>query len=76
MCPKLMSRDQDVDREFARMEKRSNRHRAALDKAEEQIHALEEAMALQQAKIDSMFDKLCHCQTKSVRSCSSLLLRS
>ena len=74
MCPKLMSRDQDVDRELARMEKRSNCHRVALDKAEERIHALEEAMALQQAKMDSMLDKLCHCRTRSVRSHSSSLL--
>ena len=68
---KLMARDQDVDREFVRMEKQSNRHRVALDKAEEQIQALEEAMALQQAKMDSMLDKLCHCRTRSVQSHSS-----
>ena len=74
MCPKLMSQDQDVDRELARMEKRSNRHRVALDKAEERIQALEEAMALQQAKMDSMLDKLCHCRTRLVRSYSSSLL--
>ena len=66
MCPKLMSRDQDIDRELARMEKRSNRHWVALDKAEERIQALEEAMALQQAKMDSMLDKLCHCRTRLV----------
>ena len=64
--PKLMSRDQDVDREFARMEKRANCHRVALDKAEERIQALEEAMALQHTKMESMLDKLCHCQTRSV----------
>ena len=74
MCPKLMSQDQDVDRELARMEKRSNCHRVALDKAEERIQALEEAMDLQQAKMDSMLDKLCHCQTRSVQSHSSSLL--
>ena len=74
MCPKLMSRHQDVDRELARMEKRSNRHWVALDKAEERIQALEEVMALQQAKMDSMLDKLCHCRTRSVRSYSSSLL--
>ena len=61
--PKLMSRDQDVNREFARMEKRINRHRVALDKAEERILALEEAMALQHARMESMLDKMCHCQT-------------
>ena len=74
MCPKLMSRDQDVDRELARMEKRSNRHRVALDKAEEKIQALEEAMALQQAKMDSILERLCHCRTRSVQSHSSSLL--
>ena len=73
---KLMARDQDVDREFTSMERRLNRHRVALDRAEERIQALEDAMALQQAKMDSMLDKLCHCQTRSVQSCSSLLLRS
>ena len=76
MCPKLMSRDQDIDKEFSSMEKRLNRHRVALNNAEERIQALEEAMALQQAKMDSVLDKLCHCQTRSVRSRSSLLLRS
>ena len=74
--PKLMARDQDVDKAFQSMERRLNRHRVALDKAEERIQSLEDAMALQQAKMDSMLDKLCHCQTRSVRSRSSLLLRS
>ena len=74
MFSKLMARDQDVKKEFARMEKRSNRHRVALDKAEERIQALEEATALQQAKMNSMLDKLCHCQTRSVQSHSSSLL--
>ena len=74
--PKLMARDQDVDKEFISMERRLNRHRMALDRAEERIQSLENAMALQQAKMDSMLDKLCHCQTKSVRSRSSLLLKS
>ena len=37
MCPKLMSQDQDINRELARMEKRSNHHWVALDKAEERI---------------------------------------
>ena len=73
---KLMARDRDVDTEFAQMEKRLNRHRVALDRAEERIQSLENAMALQQAKIDSMLDKLCHCRTRSVRSRSSLRLRS
>ena len=73
---KLMARDQDVDREFSLMERRLNRHRVALDKAEERIQALENVMALQQAKMDSMLDKLCHCQTRLVRSRFSLLLRS
>ena len=73
---KLMARDQDVDREFKSMERRLNRHRVALDKAEEKIQTLADAMTLQQAQIDSMLDKLCHCQTKSVRSRLSLLLGS
>ena len=64
--PKLMSRDQDVDREFARIEKRINHHWVALDKAEEKILALEEAMTLQHARMESMLEKLCHCQTRSV----------
>ena len=72
--PKLMARDQDVDREFAQMEKRLNRHRVALDKAEDRIQALENAMAIQQAKMDSMLDKLCHCRERSVRSHSSSLV--
>ena len=72
---KSMVRDQDVDREFTLMERRLNRHRVALDKPEERIQALENAMALQQAKMDSMLDKLCHCQTRSVRSRFPLLLR-
>ena len=71
---KLMARNQDVDREFAQMEKRLNRHRVALDKAEDRIQALEDAMAIQQAKMDSMLDKLCHCQTRSVRSHSPSLV--
>ena len=71
---KLMARDQDVYKEFAQMEKRLNRHRVALDKAEDRIQALEEAMALQQAKMESMLDKLCHCRTRSVRYRSSSLL--
>ena len=58
---KLMARDRDVDKEFAQMEKRLNRHRVALDKAEDRIQALEDIMAIQQAKMDSMLDKLCHC---------------
>ena len=73
--PKLMARDQDVDKEFQSMERRLNRHRVALDRAEERIQSLENTMALQQAKMDSMLDKLCHCRTKLVRSRSSLLLR-
>ena len=71
---KLMARDQDVNREFTSMERRLNRHRVALDRAEERIQALEDVMALQQVKIDSMLDKMCHCRTRSVRSHSSLLL--
>ena len=71
---KLTARDQDVDREFTSMERGLNRHRVALDRAEERIQALEDAMALQQAKMDSMLNKMCHCRTRSVRSCSSLLL--
>ena len=74
--PKLMARDQDVDKEFRSMERRLNHHRVALDRAEDRIQSLENAMALQQVKIDSMLDKMCHCRTRSVRSCSSLLLRS
>ena len=70
---KLTARDQDVDREFSAMEKRLNPHRVALNKAEDQIQALEEAMALQQAKMESMLEKLCHCRTRSVRSHSSSL---
>ena len=66
MFPKLMARDQDFDKEFRLMEKRLNRHRVALDRAENRIQALKDAMALQQAKMDSMLDKLCHCRTKSV----------
>ena len=73
MVPKLMSRDQDVDKEFKKMEKRLNRHRVTLDKAEDRIQALEDAMALQQAKMESMSEKLCHCKTRSVQSHSSLL---
>ena len=76
MFPKLMARDQDVDQEFRLMERRLNRHRVALDRAEERIQSLETAMALQQVKIDSMLDKMCHCRTRSVQSRSSLLLRS
>ena len=63
---KLMGRDQDVDKEFSQMEKRLNRHRVALDKAEDRIQALEDALATQQAKMDSILDKLCHCRTRSV----------
>ena len=74
MVPKLMSRDQDVDKEFSKMEKRLNRHRVALDKTEDRIQALEDAMALQQAKMESMLEKLCHCQMRLVRSHSSSLL--
>ena len=44
--PKLTVRDQDVDREFSQMEKRLNRHRVALDKGEDHIQALENAMAI------------------------------
>ena len=73
---KLMARDRDVNKEFVQMEKRLNHHRVALDRAEERIQSLENAMALQQAKMDSMLDKLCHCQTRLVQSRSSLLLRS
>ena len=76
MVPKLMSRDQDVNKEFAAMEKRLNCHRVALDRVEDWIQALEDAMALQQAKMDSMLDKLCHCQTRLVQSHSSSLHRS
>ena len=71
---KLMARDRDVDKEFAQMEKRLNRHRVALDKAEDHIQALEDAMAIQQAKMDSMLDKLCHCRARLVRSHSSSLV--
>ena len=63
---KLMARDQDVNREFTSMERRLNCYRVALDRAEERIQALEDAMTLQQAKMDSMLDKLCHCRTRSV----------
>ena len=76
MVPKLMLRDQDINKEFASMEKRLNRHRVALDRVEDRIQALEDVMALQQTKMDSMLDKLCHCRTRLVRSRSSLLLRS
>ena len=61
MFPKLMARDKDVDQAFQSMERRLNRHRVALDRAEERIQSLEDAMTLQQAKMDSMLDKLCHC---------------
>ena len=44
--PKLMARDQDVNKEFRSMERRLNRHRVALDRAEERIQSLENAMAL------------------------------
>ena len=71
---KLMARDQDVNKEFKSMERRLSRHRVALDRAKEMIQALEDTMALQQAKMDSMLDKMCYCQTRSVRSRSSLLL--
>ena len=63
---KLMARDQDVNREFVQMEKRLNRHRVTLDRAEDRIQALEDAMAIQQVKMDSMLDKLCHCRARSV----------
>ena len=72
--PKLMARDQDVDKEFRLMEKRLNRHRVALDKAEDCIQALEDTLATQQAKMDSILDKLCYCRTRSVQSHSSLLV--
>ena len=71
---KLMARDQDLNKEFAQMEKRLNRHQVALDKAEDRIQALEDAMAIQQAKMDSMLDKLCYCRVRSVRSHPSLLV--
>ena len=71
---KLMARDRDIDKEFVQMEKRLNCHRVALDKAEDHIQALEDAMAIQQAKMDSMLDKLCHCRARLVRSHSSLLV--
>ena len=71
---KLMARDQDVGREFASMEKRLNRHRVALDRAEDRIQALEDTMAIQQAKMDNMLDKLCHCRARSVQSHSSSLV--
>ena len=71
---KLMARDRDVNTEFAQMEKRLNRHQVALDKAADRIQALEDAMAIQQAKMDSMLDKLCHCRVRSVRSHPSLLV--
>ena len=63
---KLMVRDQDVDREFASIEKRLNCHRVALDRAEDRIQALEDTMAIQQARMDSMLDKLCHCKMRLV----------
>ena len=65
---KLMARDQDVDKEFAQMQKRLYRHRVAFNKAEDRIQALEDTMAIQQAKMDSMLDKLCHCRARSVQS--------
>ena len=71
---KLMARDQDVDREFAQMEKRLNRHRVTLDRAEDRIQALEDAMAIQQAKMDSMLEKLCHCRTRLIQPHSSSLV--
>ena len=71
---KLMARDRDVDKEFAQMEKQLNHHRVALDKAEERIKAFKNAMAIQQAKMDSMLDKLCHCRVRLVRSHPSLLV--
>ena len=74
MFPKLMARDQDVDKEFRSMEKRLNRHRVALDKAEDCIQALEDTLATQQAKMDSILDKLCLCRTRSVQSHSSSLV--
>ena len=64
--PKLMARDQDIDKEFRLMEKRLNCHRVALDKAEDRIQALENALATQQAKMDSILDKLCHYRTRLV----------
>ena len=64
--PKLMARDKDVDKEFHLMEKRLNRHRVALDKAENHIQTLEDALATQQAKMDSILYKLCRCRTRSV----------
>ena len=72
--PKLMVRDQDVDKEFRSMEKRLNCHRVALDKAENRIQALEDALATQQGKMDSILDKLCRYRTRLVRSHSSLLV--
>ena len=74
MFPKLMARDQDVDKEFWLMEKRLNRHRVALDKAEDRIQALEDALATQQAKMDSILDKLCRCRTRLVQSHSPILV--
>ena len=71
---KLMARDQDVDKEFQSIEKRLNCHRVALDKAEDHIQALEDALATQQAKMDSILDKLCRCRTRLVQSHSSLLV--
>ena len=71
---KLMARDRNIDKEFSQMEKRLNHHRVALDKAKDRIQALEDAMAIQQAKMDSMLDKLCHCRVRSVGSHSSLLV--
>ena len=72
---KLMARDQEVDKEFSQMEKRLNHHTVALDKTEDRIQALEDAMAIQQAKMDSMLDKLCHCRARSVQSHSSSLVQ-
>ena len=66
MIPKLMKRDKDVKEEFIKMEKRLNCHQVAPDRAEDRIQALEEAMTLQHAKMESMLDKLCHCQLKLV----------
>ena len=72
--PKLMVRDQDVNREFRNMAHRLNRHRVALDKAEDRIQGLEDAMAIEWVKMDSMLDKLCHCRARSVQSHSSSLV--
>ena len=72
--PKLIARDQDVNREFKQMEHRLNWHRVTLNRAEDRIQTLEDAMAIQQAKMDSMLDKLCRCRTRSVQSHSSSLV--